>query len=349
MGFWTGVAKGLEQDNERRFQAEQAEGDRAFQRELLQSRLEADRQQTLLQARLDRENTILQLGLGGSRRGSTGSGGSSGGGDSVPLAALLKRFPTLSPEAVSGLAPYPDKITEVYNKLSEAQQKYADEGRMFPAERLNEFITDVVDEEFGEITSEKINETARMYGLDPEAEAAPGMTWGSVFEQALTPEPNPEVIYNPSALPEPLSPERERAFKEGVNSQVQGFLSQQVRELTTSLGQFSDRVVRGEELTAEEKQQYDDGMAQKEEVQALIDQIAAGYGDQALSSPYGTEVMLNLWNTGSRVDYRQIFPGFTPTFPAGEAGMAMVQAAFESGFIQLGQRIKVGNEVFEVE
>jgi len=340
MGFWTGVAKGLEQDNERRFQEKQAEGNRAFQRELLSTKMTNDRQQMLLKARLDRENQFLEQGFRGIAGGSGGgSGSSSGAGGGVTLQALVTRFPQIDPETAAELAPYPGQVKEVYTALSELEESYANSGQLFPSEMVNNFIKDIVAEDT-EPTPERVSEFLGLYGLSPTEELVPGITNEEMAQRALRRPPSATVITDPAALPAPMKPEQERLFRDTVGGQLEGFLRNEEGLARAEFQRLTEESkVRA--LTDEEQTTADRYLAEAQKAGALAGQVEKGFTDAALSSEYGTQILQSMWDSGNRVNYRRIYPSFTPHFATDE----QATSAAKSGFIQPGQPIRINGQL----
>jgi hypothetical protein len=337
MSFWMGFAKAFKDSDDKKTEDRRIQE----QRDFLQSEKADDRkwQEDFFFRKLSAETeeqrkTMLLQGGGGRRSAGGGSGGSAGG---MSLQALVTRFPQLDPEIVANLAPFPDKIEEVYNALSDSQQSHADARVVFPAESLNNFIRDVVPED-GELSSERIQELAQAYGVDPASPVTPDSrtTWEDAIRQTYQPEPSATVIYDPAALPAPMKPEAIRLYQEQIKSRLDGYLSVQTQQLRAEFGNLTDPTGnnRNNAAVGERGQQIQEEISR---IEALADQVSKGFIDEALNSEYGTRAVQDIWNAGITTDYRQMFPMFQPHFASPE----QAEAALTTGFIKPGQRIKV--------
>lgn len=336
MSFWMGMARAYQDADEKKTQDRRLQEERDF----LKAEKASDRKWEedfffrKLRAETDAERQNLLLRGGSSRRG---SGSGSGSSDStVSLQALVKQHPELDPALVAKLAPYPDLIEEVFSSLNDRKEAWATGRQAWTPELSNNFIRDVVPEGDEELTSERIQSIAEMYGVDPAAEvySGSGTTWGDVISQ--TEGGGATLITDPMAAPDPMKPEQQRLFSEQIGSRISGQLQNQLTALNAEWAAATDPTSGVSSLPAEEAAKLRQEISA---IESLIEQVdgGKGYMDEALNSEYGTKVVQEMFEAGNTFDYRRMFPGFKPHFASPEEA----KAALSSGFIQPNQPIMV--------
>jgi hypothetical protein len=342
-GFWQGFAQAYKDADakktedrrileERQFREKEISSDRKWQEDFFFRKLAAETE-------AERRNALLTRS-GGSGRGAGGSSGGNGGGGSqeggITLETLVRAHPELDPEVVAQLAPYPDAIAATYEELTRKKKEYADNRQAWSPELSNNFVRDVVPYDDEEITPERVADIAQMYGVDPSAEvyAGSGTTWADVIADQEMGGRSATVLFDPNAAPEPMKAEDERLYRETAGGRMKGYLTTQLQQLNAEFATKTDPTRRDVAVTEEDAAAMRDEIAAVED---LISQVDEGYVDEALSSEYGTKAMQDLWNSGDRTDYRQMFPSFTPHFASPEEA----KAALASGFVNPGQKLMV--------
>jgi hypothetical protein len=336
MSFWMGMARAYQDadtkktedrriNEERAFATEQRDADRKWEEDFFFRKLSAE-------TKAQRQNLLLQGG--GARRSGTG-GGSSSGDSNVPLTALMKAFPGLDPEVVAQLAPYPEQVTEVYNTLTEKRQEYANARIAWTPEMANGFISDILPTDGEDLSSERIQSIAQMYGVNPNEEiySGSGITWGDQIRRNEMVDPSATVITDPSALPDPMKPEEQRLYQEQIKGRLGGYLDQQVQQLQAEFGARTEGR-RNDAVSTEDSRRVQDEIAS---INALKEQVKEGYLDEALNSEYGTRAIQDMWDAGNVVEYQRMFPMFKPHF----ASTSELSAAVQSEFVKPGQNVKL--------
>lgn len=339
MSFWQGFAQAFKDADEKKTEDRRIQEERDFlsQQKADDRKWEEDFFFKKLRAESDEQRrTLLLQGTGRSGRRSTGSSGSGGDDSSVTLEALVRAHPELDPEVVAQLAPYPEAIATVFETLNEKKTDWANARQAWTPETSNNFIMDIVPDGDEDITPERVADIAQMYGVDPSAEVytGSGTTWGDVISQQEAGDPSAEVLFDPTAAPDPMKPEAQRLYRETAENRMKGYLATQLQQLNAEFAEKTDPTSRDTAVTEGESVRLRDEISA---VEGLLEQVENGFLDEALSSEYGTKALQDLWNAGDRTEYKRFFPSFKPHFASPEEA----KAALASGFVQPGQSIMV--------